>query len=184
MRFSDLTPADIAPSFIPVATVDFRGKQIDIYPLDAANLMTLVARKPAILNVWFADADSKAKALVEAIMSLDAETIEWAVSIALDAPMEQIRAFKPAMNAGEQIRILITMVQASIPESEKEKIKAGVVSVLTTTLGLAKLAEQEQTGPASSSNSSGNTAPASGNSRRAPSSPATSSRKPTGRARS
>ena len=180
MRLSDITPADIAPAFIPVSTVEFRGHNVDIYPLDAANILTLVTRHPAILNIWFSGEDAKARALVEALMSLDSNTINWALSIGLDMSEEDVRKWR--MNAGEQFRILTVMIQASMPEAEKEKLKAELVKALTTTLGLAKLAEEQASnGQESSQQSNVNTAPASGNSRPAPSSPATSSSKPTNR---
>lgn len=141
MKLSNINPADIAPADLPAGTVKLFGADVDIYPFGLSDIISLSNRKPILIDAFIAAGKDKPAFIARSILSMDKETINWVLSVALGVTQDELKKY-PVLTAGQQLQIIIRAIQVSVPKDEWGKLKAEMTKTLTEHLGLAKTASQ------------------------------------------
>lgn len=144
MKLSEIST--IAPPDVPVATVPFRGAELDIHRISSRDVLFVLSRAPALVDAWTMEdtgaehevideetgetsmkkgmGSEKIGALLTAIGKAGPEVIGQLIRSGLRATEKEVEGAQLGLE--EEIDIVLAVLEHGIPESLLEKLLGGL----------------------------------------------------------
>lgn len=114
-RISAATPADV-----PVASVPFRGDQLDIYRFTVRDAFEVANRAAGILAIWGDNEECKIERLISEIGRVGLDSLHCVLCAGLRASRDEVEAADLGFN--ESVELLLLILDHGIPEEPLGKL--------------------------------------------------------------
>ncbi len=122
MHFSDIKAA--TPPDIPVASIKFRGHDLDIFRITSDEIFFLLNAAPGVVDAWSLDESEpgRLQTIISEVGKAGPKVVRRLIAAGVRAPEDELGT----LDLGEEVEILLAVLTNGIPDELVGKIMAGI----------------------------------------------------------
>ncbi|WHZ36490.1 hypothetical protein [Sagittula sp. MA-2] len=124
-----------SPADVPVASIPFRGVELDIYRFTVRDAFEVMNKAPGIVAIWIGDSENRVELLIQEIGRIGLSACFCTLRAGLRASDEELAEAELSME--ELIPVILACLDHGVPEEPLGKLFRGVEQLSSR---LAKLA--------------------------------------------